>query len=169
MGRIISQSRPRETTRFRIDKASELYRLLGDREKQRASLEAAADKASGSLHYSVESAIANLDLEDGRGDESIARLQTLEADLGDEFLAQQVAFDIGIALEHLDRKDDAVSNYDKFLAAWPDSQLSEDVSRRRRSLAGPDPIEEEGEEEGEELAPPEDEPQPENDEGEEGG
>ncbi len=95
--------------------ASELYRLAENTEKQRRALADASQGAGGVLLYAAEAALANLELELGEGDAAVGRLRQL-VDSQQGYLAEQAALDLGLALEHLDRKDDAVKVYDDFLA-----------------------------------------------------
>lgn len=116
-------------------KAAELYRLAGAPDRQRAALEAGAGDARGVLTFAVEGALANLDLEQGRGEDAVRRLQTL-MDTSDGYLGQQAAMDLGMALEHLGRSAEADQVYARFLETWPDSARSEEVHARRARLGG---------------------------------
>lgn len=116
-------------------KAAELYRLADDSAKRRAALEAAAGSASGLLGYACESALAALDLEEGNGDQAVARFRAL-MEAQDGFLAQQAAIELGLALEHLDRKDEAAKVYADFLTKWPDSARAGEV-RDHQGRLGP--------------------------------
>ncbi len=116
-------------------KAAELYRIAGMAAERRASLEAATQHAEGVLLYSVEAALASLDLEEGNGDAAVQRYRNLQAE-DDDFLAQQASVDLGMALEHLERQDEALKIYDEFLAKWPDSTRSEHVASRKAGLGG---------------------------------
>jgi hypothetical protein len=116
-------------------KAAELYRLAGDTEGRRRALEAAQGAAKGALEFAAVTALANLDLEDGRGEEAVNRLRTLTVG-EDDFLAQQAMLDLGVALEHLDRGDEAGAVYADFLVRWPDAEQADEVRSRSRSDAG---------------------------------
>lgn len=115
--------------------AAELYRLAGKPVEQRAALDAAAGQARGVLRFAAVGALANLDLEEGRGDEAVARLREL-MDSNDGFLAQRAALDLGMALEHLDRGSEAEQVYATFLEKWPSSPAVEEVRMRRDRLGG---------------------------------
>lgn len=107
-------------------KAAELYRIAGDNEARRAALEGAKGTAPGLLGYSVDSALAALDLEAGNGDAAVKRFEELrKAHSG--FLAQQATIELGLALEHLDRDSEAAKVYSEFLAKWPDSSRAGEV------------------------------------------
>ncbi|MBA2321808.1 MAG: tetratricopeptide repeat protein, partial [Deltaproteobacteria bacterium] len=115
-------------------KAAELYRLAGKPEPQRACLAAAADSDAGVLTYAANTGLAALDLEQGRPDEAIARLQRMMAD-EDDALAQSAALDLGLALESLGRTDEANRAYTEFATKWPASKHLEQVRARQTRLA----------------------------------
>lgn len=107
-------------------KAAELYRILGESDARRAALEGALGKADGVLGYSVESALAALDLEAGNGDAAVSRFEALRKS-NQGFLAQQATIELGLTLEHLDRNADAAKVYGEFLATWPDAARAGEV------------------------------------------
>ena len=115
-------------------KAAELYRLCEDAASQRGVLEQAGAQAEGVLKYSAVAALANLDLEEEQGDQAVQRLQSLR-DENTGFLAERAAIDLGLALEHLDRHDEAQTVYADFIVAWPDSPRADEVRRRQRPQA----------------------------------
>ena len=119
-------------------KASELFRLCENPEEQRRVLTAASAKAESVLKYSAIAALANLDLEEGKGDSAIERMTSLR-DSYDGFLAQRAAIDLGLALEHLKRFDDAQAVYAEFLTTWPDSPRADEV-RSRQAAKGADVV-----------------------------
>lgn len=112
--------------------ASELYRIAGDTEKQRAALDAATSSARRVLSFAAQEGLANIDLAGGKGEDAVARLRTLAE--GDSFLAEQATLDLGLALEHLGRTDEAAKVYDDFLARWPDSPRTDRVEERQSRL-----------------------------------
>lgn len=116
-------------------KAAELYRLAEAPDRQRAALEAAEARGHGVLAFAAVSALANLDLEEDRGEEAVARLRKL-VDGSDGFLAQQAALDLGMALEHLGRPAEAKQVYAEFLEKWSASPRAEVVRRRSARLGG---------------------------------
>ena len=115
-------------------KSAELYRVVGDNESRRTQLEAAQDNAEGVLAFSVESALATLDIEDGNVDAGVARYRGLVAD-SEAYLAQQAALELGTSLEALGRSDEASEVYASFLARWPDASSADEV-RIRQGRAG---------------------------------
>lgn len=115
-------------------KAAEYYRISGESAKRRAAIEAAIPHATGLLKYSAEGALANLDLEEGQGDEAVARLRKMSAEL-DAFLAEQATYDLAVTLEHLDRASEAMTAYDDFLARFPESSRTDEVSKRKMLLS----------------------------------
>lgn len=114
--------------------AAEAFRLAGKPDKQREALTRALDGASGVLGWSVESAIANLDLQEGKGDEAVTRLEALSKK-ADGFLGEQATLDLGLAYETLGRKDDALRVYADFVARFPTSTRTEEVASRKARLA----------------------------------
>ena len=116
-------------------KAAEIYRIVDKPVERRAALEAATEHARGVLLYSVEAALAALDLEEGHGDGAVKRYRALMVE-DDAYLAQQATVDLGLALEHLDRKDEAIKLYDDFLVKWPESTRTEHVASRKAGLGG---------------------------------
>jgi hypothetical protein len=113
-------------------KAAELYRLAESPDDQRRALEHAAAGSTGTLHYAAEAALANLDLEQDNGDQSVSRLQSLTE--GEGYLAQQAMLDLALTLEHLDRKGEANTTYAQFMERWPDSKLIDEVKARQGRL-----------------------------------
>ncbi|NCG22498.1 MAG: hypothetical protein GWP91_26070 [Rhodobacterales bacterium] len=116
-------------------KAAEIYRIADKPVERRVALEAARAHASGVLLYSAEAALAALDLEEGNGDGAVKRYRALMGG-GDTYLAQQATVDLGLALEHLDRKEEALTVYDDFLVKWPESTRTEHVASRKAGLGG---------------------------------
>ncbi len=114
--------------------AAEAFRLAGKPDKQREALTRALPVASGVLAWSAESALANLDLQEGKGDEAVARLEKLSK--GTEgFLGEQATLDLGLAYETLGRKEDAGRVYADFLTRFPSSTRTDDVKSRQARLA----------------------------------
>lgn len=106
-------------------KAAELYRLSESRDKQREALTAAASSADGVLKFAAVSALANLDLEEDKGEDAVKRFRSLLTE--PDFLAQNASVDLGQALEALERGDEARQVYEEFLAKWPDSPRADEV------------------------------------------
>ena len=115
-------------------KAAEVFRIAGASDQRRAALQLAAEGAEGVLRFAVEGALADLELEVGEGDAAVDRLKALME--GEGFLAQQAALDLGLALEQLDRSDEAVEIYDEFMHRWPDSARTDQVRERRSRVSG---------------------------------
>ena len=118
-------------------KAAEIYRITGSTDNQRNVLELAAADASGTLAYAAKSALANLDLEQGNGDQAVSRLQQLRSE-SDGFLAEQATMDLALTLEHLGKVEEARATYTEFLTTWPDSPRTDEVQRRQSLLDGED-------------------------------
>ncbi len=116
-------------------KAAELYRLAGSVDARRAVLEATLGEARGVLEYAAESALAAMDLEAGRGDEAVRRYRTLAAE-HDGFLAQQATIELGLALEHLGRREEAAQVYGEFLSKWPDAPRASEVRNFQSRVRG---------------------------------
>lgn len=116
-------------------KAAELYRIAEDGEKRRMALEAVEGQADGLLGYAAESALAALDLEAGNGDQAVERYRTLAAQ-NDAFLAQQATIELGLALEHLGRNDEAAKVYSDFLTKWPDAARAGEVRTHQGRVSG---------------------------------
>lgn len=116
-------------------KAAELHRLAGQPDRQRQALEHAADLGTGVLQYAAVAALANLDLEQDRGDDGVARLRSL-LDTHDGYLGQRAALDLGLALEHVGRGAEARETYALFLQRWPDSAQADEVRQRSSRLGG---------------------------------
>lgn len=115
--------------------AAELFRIAANPEKQREALAGAAGEAEGVLAFAAEGALANLELEQGQGDAAVSRLQrAMQAH--DGYLAEQAALDLGLALEHLGRSDEAGRVYADFLTRWPDSPRADGVRQRQAQLGG---------------------------------
>ena len=113
--------------------ATEIFRRLDLKESQRRALTAAAPDAEGPLRYAVDGALANLDLEEDNGDAALGRLRKLSTEL-DGFLAQQAMIDLGLALEHLERSDEATAVYTDFAAKYPNSTLLDEAKTRYAAL-----------------------------------
>lgn len=114
-------------------KAAELYRLAGNKDEARKSLEAAAAEGSGALKALAESALANAEIDAGQHDAAIARLEALSRS-GAGYLSEQAALDLGALYEQLDRKADAGAVYTRFLTDWPKSPRVEEVQLRQQKL-----------------------------------
>ncbi|MEZ4237778.1 MAG: tetratricopeptide repeat protein [Myxococcota bacterium] len=110
--------------------AAEAYRLAGAPDKQREALSEAVPLARGVLHYSASSALANLELEQGQGDEAVKRFRELGSE-NEGYLAEQAQIDLALALEHLGRNQEAADVYQKFLDQFPDSPRRAIVEQRR--------------------------------------
>jgi tetratricopeptide (TPR) repeat protein len=115
-------------------KAAEYYRIAGEGAQRRAALEAAVPHAEGLLRYSAEGAIASLDLEEGKGEDAVARLRSLSAEM-DGYLAEQAAFDLGSTLEHLGDSAGAIEAYNSFITTYPESSFVEEATTRKTRLA----------------------------------
>ncbi len=115
--------------------AAELYRMVGNAEAQRSSLENAAKDSSGALQYAAVGALANLDLEEGQGDAAVERLRGLKDNMTG-MLSEQSTIDLGLALEHLEKPADAVVVYTEFLEKWPESTRADDVEARQQRIIG---------------------------------
>ena len=113
--------------------ATEIFRRLDLKESQRRALTAAAPDAEGPLRYAVDGALANLDLEEGSGDAAVERLRAMSKDL-DGFLAQQAMIDLGLALEHLERPEEATAVYTDFAKKFPNSTLLDEAKGRYAAL-----------------------------------
>lgn len=112
--------------------AAEAFRLAKDRARQREALIKAEPLATGVLAWSVQSALANLDLEEGKGPDAVGRLQKLSA--GEGFLAEQATLDLGLAHESLGQKEEAAKVYADFLTRFPNSTRAEDARTRQARL-----------------------------------
>lgn len=115
-------------------KAGELFRLTGDAASQRTALDVAASEATGVLRYAALSALATLDLEEGKTDDGLGRYRELQ--LEGDFLARRATLDLATALEAVDRAGEAVKVYDEFLAKWPTAAEIDEVNRRRAKASG---------------------------------
>lgn len=119
-------------------KSAELFRIAGNAAQRRTSLDGAAASASGVLRYAAVAALGNLDLEEGKTDDGLARFRALAED-SDTFLARTATLDLAGALEALGRNTEAVTVYDAFLGKWADAPNKEDVTKRRaKAAATPD-------------------------------
>lgn len=116
--------------------AAELYRLSAKTDKQRQALADASAEEVGVLSWAAESSLASLELELEQGDAAIERLRGL-ASSSDGYLAEQATIDLGLALEHLGRKDEAAKVYAEFLARFPDSRRGEQVKARQARATAP--------------------------------
>lgn len=116
-------------------KAAELFRLAEADEKRREVLNKASEDAEGVLRFAAEGALANLELELEEGDAAVQRLKNMMQDT-EGFLAEQAALDLGLALEQLDRNDEAIGVYDEFLTRWPSSPRVDEVRERRDRVSG---------------------------------
>ncbi len=114
--------------------AAELYRIVDAPAARRAALQAAEPDSRAALRYAVVGALANLDLEEGQGDDAVARLRKLSTEV-DGFLAEQALIDLGLALEHLERPSEASMVYDDFIKRFPDdSERLQTVQKRQAAL-----------------------------------
>ncbi|MCB9681882.1 MAG: tetratricopeptide repeat protein [Alphaproteobacteria bacterium] len=114
-------------------KAAELYRIADNAERRRFALDHAAELADGVLRYAAVAALANLDLEQDKADEAIARFKALQSEA--PFLARQAMLDLASTYEALGRGDEAVATYDSYLAKFPDAPDADDVRGRRDKAA----------------------------------
>lgn len=114
-------------------KAAELFRLVDNNAKRAEALLVAEDKADDNMMYAVQSGLAQIDIEEGRIDEGLGRLQTIGK--GDDFLARQATIALAEVYEGLDRNSEAVGVYDDFLSRWPDSSENAKVQERRELAA----------------------------------
>lgn len=114
-------------------KAAEIYRVIQDADGQRAVLDIAAIEANGALAYASQSALANLDLEQGDGVGAVARFEQLRTQ-SEGFFAQQATMDLALALEHLGKNGEAQQIYSEFLTTWPESDFNDEVGRRLSTL-----------------------------------
>jgi hypothetical protein len=101
-------------------KAAELFRIAGRVDERRAALEAAAPEATGIFSYSVNAALANLDLEVDAGAEAETRLRDL-VKRSHGMLADTATIDLGMALEHQGKTAEARVVYEEFLSKRADS------------------------------------------------
>lgn len=116
--------------------AGEYYRVVDDVEGQRKALEIAATDAEGALRYAAVGGLASVDFAEGHTDAGLDRLRNLTAEF-DGYLAEQAALDLGLALEHADRNDEAAAVYAEFAKRFPESKRLDEVnSRRTRIEAG---------------------------------
>lgn len=116
-------------------RAAELYRLGGDKEAQKGALESLQVSAEGEYAYFVETALANMELDNGDLDGGIARLKSLRtSQLG--YFQEQASIQLAASLESLDKMDEARAEYDKFLNEFPDSLWRPEVEARRSALSG---------------------------------
>ncbi|MEQ1501622.1 MAG: tetratricopeptide repeat protein [Myxococcota bacterium] len=119
--------------------AAELFRVAGKPDDQRSALNTAAAEGSGILGYAANGGLANLELAQNEGDAAVARLKALsQSQKG--YLAEQATIDLGLALEHLGRKDEASAVYAEFMTRFPDSPRAEQVKMRQDRVAGAAPI-----------------------------
>lgn len=115
-------------------KAAELYRMAGKTAERRTALEGALASAEGVLAYAATAALANLDLEEGKADEGLARFQALTQD-PDVFLAKQATKDLAAAQVALGRGADAKVTYDGYLTRWPDAADKAEIEIARDAAA----------------------------------
>ncbi|HMV67718.1 MAG TPA: hypothetical protein PKA64_12795 [Myxococcota bacterium] len=115
-------------------KAAELFRLADDAAGRRTALELAASEAKGPLLYAVSSSLADLDIDEGKAEQGLARLRELQR--GEDTSARLATLDLAAALEGLDRKAEAVQEYDTYLERWKTAPDVEDVKQRRDRIAG---------------------------------
>ena len=116
-------------------KASELYRIAGMDTERGDALRRASATADGVLFFAAEAALANLELESGEGDNAVGRLRALANEV-DGFLAEQATLDLALALEQLDRNDEAAKVYDDFVERFPTSPRVDEVRQLRARVAG---------------------------------
>lgn len=115
-------------------KAAELFRLTGNAENRRKSLDLASEGAEGVLRYAALSGLATLDLEEGKADAALGRYRELQH--ADDFLARRATLDLASTLEALERPGEAVKAYDEYLTRWPQATDRDDVQARRDKAAG---------------------------------
>jgi hypothetical protein len=115
-------------------KAAELFRLAGDNAGRRTALELAEADAEGPLRYSVQTGLAALEIEDGKADQGLARLRELQR--GEDAIARLATLDLAGTLESLDRKAEAVQEYDAYLERWKTAPDLTEVKERRDRIAG---------------------------------
>lgn len=116
--------------------AAELYRMAEKADKQRQALTDASAEADGVLAWAAEGALANLELEQGQGDAAVERLRKLAAG-SDGYLAEQATIDLGLALEHVGKRDEAAKVYGDFLVRFPDSKRGDQVKARQARASSP--------------------------------
>jgi hypothetical protein len=114
-------------------RAGELYRRVGDGEKRRAALEAAAEHASGVIAYVAVAGLASMDVDDGRIEAAASRLRAL-MDEEDGFPAQQAARQLASVYEHDGQAAEAKAVYDAYEARWPEAPDLADVQASRSKL-----------------------------------
>lgn len=115
-------------------KAAELYRTAGEADKRRDALTKAAGKAGGVLYYATVLSLANLDIEEGKADEGVARLRALAKQGG--FEGRRALLDLGLTLEGLGRTEDARAAYDELITTFPEADEVSEARTRRDALAG---------------------------------
>lgn len=115
--------------------AAELYRMANDPEKQRNALTAASADGGGALGFAAESGLANLELAQDQGDAAVTRLRAL-ADDNEGFLREQALLDLGLALEHLGKNDEAAKVYADFITEFPDSPRKALAQTRNNRVTG---------------------------------
>lgn len=115
-------------------KAAELFRLAGDNAGRRTALELAEPNAEGALRYSIQTALAALEIEEGKADQGLSRLRELQR--GEDAVARLATLDLASTLESLDRKAEAVQEYDAYLERWKTASDIDDIKQRRDRIAG---------------------------------
>jgi tetratricopeptide (TPR) repeat protein len=115
--------------------AADLYERAGKGEQRKVALGRAASSGDGVLAYAAEIGLAQIEIDEGNHDAALTRLARMQESF-DGFLAEDAAIERGMALEHLDRKDEAAKVYADFLANWPQSPRAERVRQRQSQLLG---------------------------------
>jgi len=116
-------------------KAAEIYRVIGESEKQRAVLESASEGADGAMGYAVQSGLASLDVDAGNRDAAVERYNKLIAG-NDSFVVQQATLDLGMLYEADGDNAAASGVYQEFLAKWSDNSGATAVRERLDALGG---------------------------------
>lgn len=115
-------------------KAAEMFRVANLPDERRTALEEAVPHAEGVLAFSAQAALANLDLEQGRGEDAIARYEALLAE-EDGFLAEQAMLELGLVYEALERPEEARQVYADFMVKFPESSRYDKAQQRDARLA----------------------------------
>jgi tetratricopeptide (TPR) repeat protein len=115
--------------------AADLYERLGDVEKRKAALVAAATRGKGVVPHGAKMSVAQIAADSGDLDGAIAILRQAETD-DDPFLAQDSYLQLGRLFEFADRPADALTEYTAFLAKWPNVPMAVEVKARQEKLGG---------------------------------
>lgn len=114
-------------------KAAEMFRVAGKADERRSVLEDALPHAEGILAYAAQGALANLELEEGKPEEAIARWRTL-ASSQEGFLQEQAMLELGLVLEAVGQVDEARQVYADFMAKFASSPRLEKARQRSERL-----------------------------------